>query len=89
MVVGTRVLYFISVFIVILDLTSFCNNCGGKKLKKWILLLIASNYGDIWDEWKTSKKASELPEDDRDFIEDKVWNKEYLNFSEKFKSLYW
>jgi len=53
------------------------------------LLLIASNYGDIWDEWKTSKKASELPEDDKDFIEDKVWNKEYLNFTEKFKSLYW
>ncbi|XP_065886948.1 rho-related protein racA-like [Dysidea avara] len=73
----------------LVDLVSFCNNCGGKELKKWILLLIASNYGDIWDEWKTSKKASELPEDDRDFIEDKVWNKEYLSFSEKFKSLYW
>jgi len=73
----------------IVDLISFCNNCGGKELKKWILVLIASNYGDIWDEWKTNMKASELPDEDRDFIEDKVWNKEYLRFSEKFKSLYW
>ena len=73
----------------IVDLISFCNNCGGKELKKWILVLIASNYGDIWDEWKTSMKASELPDEDRGFIEDKVWNKGYLEFSEKFKSLYW
>jgi len=52
-------------------------------------VLIASNYGDIWDEWKTSKRASELPEDDKDFIEDIVGNKEYLNFVTKFKSSYW
>jgi len=73
----------------IVDLIAFCNNCGGKELKKWILVLIASNYGDIWDKWKTSIKASELPEEDRDFIEDKILlKKEYLNFTKKFKSLY-
>ena len=52
-------------------------------------MLIASNYGDIWDEWKTSKKALELPEDDREFIEDEVSQKEYFSFVEKFKALYW
>jgi len=73
-----------------LDLITFCNKHGGKELKKWILVLIASNYGDIWDEWKTSKKASELPEDDRDLIEEKVSpNRDYVHFSERFKSLYW
>ena len=72
-----------------LDLVSHCNNYGGKELKKWIVVLIASNYGDIWDEWKTSTKASELLEDDRDFIQGKICSKEYLNFTKKFKSLYW
>ena len=72
-----------------IDLISFCNNYGAKKLKKWILVLIANNYGDIWDEWKMSKKVSELSEDDRDLIESKAPSKEYLKFIEKFKSLYW
>jgi len=73
-----------------LDLITFCNNYGGKELKKWILALIGRNYCDIWDEWKTSKKASELPEDDKEFIEENLSpNRDYLNFSEKFRSLYW
>ena len=72
------------------DLITFCNNHGGTELKKWILVLIGHNYFDIWDEWKTSKKASELPEDDRDFIEENLSpNGDYVKFSEKFRSLYW
>ena len=72
------------------DLITFCSDHGGKELKKWILVLIGHNYFDIWDEWKTSKKASELSDNDRDFIEYNLSpNRDYLKFSEKFRSLYW
>jgi len=72
-----------------IDLIFFCTYYGGKKLKKWILVLIASNYGDIWDEWKPGKKALKLPEADREFIEDEVSQRKYFSFAENFKSLYW
>ena len=52
-------------------------------------MLIAHNYYEIWDEWKVSKKALELLESDRQFIESKIWNKPYLDFIKKFKYLYW
>ena len=70
------------------DIIYYCNNCGGKQLKEWILVLIGTNYYEIWDEWKISKKAQELLESDRQFIESKIWNKPYLDFVTKFKSLY-
>ena len=72
-----------------IDIVYYCNNCGGKQLKEWILVLIGTNYYEIWDEWKMSKKALELLESDRQFIESKIWNKPYLDFISKFKSLYW
>ena len=82
-----------------LDIICYCNNCGSKQLKEWILVLIATNYYDIWDEWKMSKKALQLLENDRHFIESRAREQEqeskpyeskpYLDFIKKFKSLYW
>jgi len=47
-------------------------------------VLIANNYNEIWDEWKISKKALELLESDRQFIESKIW-KPYLEFIKKIQ----
>ena len=71
------------------DIICYCEHCGGHKLKEWILKLIATNYYDIWDEWKTTEKALELSQLNRDFIESKIWNRPYLNFIKKYKNLYW
>ena len=51
--------------------------------------MIATNYYDIWDEWKETEKAMELSQSNREFIESKVWNRPYLLFINKYKSLYW
>lgn len=71
------------------DIIRYCEHCGGHKLKEWILLVIATNYHDIWDKWKDSEKASELSQLNKEFIESNIWNRPYLNFINKYMSLYW
>ena len=51
--------------------------------------MIATNYHDIWDKWKDSEKASELSQLNKEFIESNIWNRPYLNFINKYMSLYW